>query len=249
MTVLPPKSAKRGEEVPVSRAALLQALAGQLCGLFPRRRVLAAVDGVDGSGKTTFADALALELNRAAVRPVIRLSLDDFHHRQQARYRRGRTSATGFYRDSYDVEQFRRYVLDPLGPGGSGRYRPAGHSLETDTILSPPELPAASNAVILVDGLFLHREELAAGWDFSIFLDVPFTVSAARMAVRDGTPADPEHPAMHRYVGGQRLYFADRDPAALATVVVENSDPDRPRVISAAEAFCSTVRPKMPPET
>lgn len=249
MTAQAPKSAKPGAEVPVSRAALLQALAGQLRDMSPRRRLLAAVDGVDGSGKTTFADALALELGKAAVRPVIRLSLDDFHHRRQVRYRRGRTSASGFYSDSYDLEQFRRCVLDPLGPGGSGRYRPAGHSLATDTVLSPPELPAASNAVILVDGLFLHRDELAARWDFSIFLDVPFTVTAGRMAVRDGTPADPEHPAMHRYVGGQRLYFVDCDPAARATVVVENSDPDRPRIISPAEAGCGTACPKVPPET
>lgn len=249
MTALPPKAAIPGEEVPGSRAALLQALAGQLCDMSPRRRLLAAVDGVDGSGKTTFADALALELGRAAVRPVIRLSLDDFHHRRQVRYRRGRTSALGFYSDSYNLEQFRSYVLDPLGPGGSGRYRPAGHSLETDAVLSPPELPAAFNAVVLVDGLFLHRDELAAYWDFSIFLDVPFTVTAARMAVRDGTPADPEHPDMHRYVGGQRLYCAGCDPAARAAVVVENSRPDRPRIISAAEASYRVRPPAAGPET
>ena len=87
-----------------------------------------------------------------------------------------------------------------------------------------------------MDGLFLHRAELAADWDFSIFLDVPFAVTAARMAVRDGSPSDPRHPDMHRYVGGQLLYFADTDPALQASVVVENSHPEHPRVISAADA-------------
>lgn len=216
---------------------LLQALASNVSGKSPARRIFAAVDGVDGSGKTTFADALAAELAAAGnPRPVIRVSLDDFHHRQSMRYRRGRNSAAGFRHDSYNVDQFRAYVLDPLKPGGGGRYRRAGHSLLTDAVLSPPALPAPANAVLLVDGLFLHRGELAAEWDFSVFLDVPFAVTAARMALRDGTPPDPDDPAMRRYVGGQRLYFADTDPAGRATVVVDNTDPDRPRFIPAAAA-------------
>jgi uridine kinase len=47
------------------------------------RRVLVAVDGVDGAGKTTFADALLALL----ARPVVRASADDFLHRREVRYR------------------------------------------------------------------------------------------------------------------------------------------------------------------
>lgn len=220
-----------------SRTPLLQALAARLAGMHPERRIFAAVDGVDGSGKTTFADAFASVLAAAPhCRPAVRISLDDFHHPRALRYRQGRGSAEGFRRDSYNVEQFRAYVLDPLKPGGTGCYRPAGHDLATDAVLSPPPVAAPPGAVVLVDGLFLHRAELAAHWDFSVFLDVPFSVTAARMAVRDGTPADPADPVMHRYVGGQRLYFADTDPALRASVVVENSDPGHPVIIAASAA-------------
>lgn len=225
---------------PDGRSSLLRALAARLAGMHPERRIFAAVDGVDGSGKTTFADALAAVLTAAPHhRPVLRVSLDDFHFPSAVRYRQGRGSAEGFRFDSYDLEQFRAYVLDPLRPGGSGSYRPAGHDLATDAVLSPPPVPAAAAAVVLVDGLFLHGDELAAEWDFSVFLDVPFAVSAARMAVRDGSPADPDHPAMHRYVGGQRRYFADSMPALRASMVVENSDPARPRIVAGSEASCS----------
>lgn len=203
----------------------------------PAGRVFAAVDGVDGSGKTTFADALAAAVAAGPHhRCVVRISLDDFHHPRAVRHRRGRGSPEGFRRDSYNLEQFRAYVLDPLKPGGSGCYRAAGHNLDTDAVLAPPPVHAAATAVVLVDGLFLHRAELAACWDYSIFLDVPFAVTAARMAVRDGSPPDPDHPDMNRYVGGQQLYFADTDPALLASVVVENSTPEHPRVIAAADA-------------
>jgi len=59
------------------------------------------IDGVDGAGKTTFADELAAALAPFG-RPVIRAGVDGFHHPRAVRYRRGRESPEGFFRDSYD---------------------------------------------------------------------------------------------------------------------------------------------------
>jgi uridine kinase len=98
--------------------------------------------------------------------------------------------------------------------------RTRGHVLEMEEILDPEPIQAAADALVIIDGLFLRREELCHYWDFSMFLDVPFAVTAERMAVRDGTPADDAHNA--RYVGGQRLYFATADPALKASLVLEN---------------------------
>jgi uridine kinase len=75
-----------------------------------------AVDGVDGVGKTTFADRLGVAIERIG-RPVIRSSIDGFHNPRELRYRRGRTSPEGFYLDSYDYAALRAHLLDPLGPG------------------------------------------------------------------------------------------------------------------------------------
>ncbi len=63
----------------------------------PGRPVLVAVDGPDGAGKTTFADALA---EAAPERTVVRGSLDDFHHPQAHRHAEGRTGET--YLDASD---------------------------------------------------------------------------------------------------------------------------------------------------
>jgi hypothetical protein len=79
--------------------------------------------------------------------------------------------------------------------------------------------------------MFLHRDELVGRWDASVFLDVPFTETARRMAVRDGTHPDPEHASMRRYVEGQRIYFAACRPWERATFLVDNSDPVRPRLV------------------
>jgi uridine kinase len=110
--------------------------------------------------------------------------------------------------------------------------RPAAHDLESDRSLTPRWRTAPRNAVLLVDGLFLHRAELAGYWDLSILLDVPFEVTAARMAQRDGTHPDPQHPSMRRYVGAQLIYSLECRPCERASIVIDNTDPMTPRIVS-----------------
>jgi uridine kinase len=195
--------------------------------------VRVAIDGVDGSGKSVLARELAATL-RGAGRPVVEVSADGWHQQRALRHARGRHSPEGFWLDSYDYARLRAEVLEPLGPGGSRRYRQRGHCLETDEVLREPELAAPEGAVVVVDGLFLQRAELRGCFELVVWLDVPFEETARRMAVRDGTPPDPEDPGMARYVGGQRLYFAEVAPWSRADLVVDNTDVHRPRIVEAA---------------
>jgi uridine kinase len=188
------------------------------------------IDGPDGAGKTRFADDLADALELAG-RHVVRVSADDFHHLRAIRHRRRSASPEGFWLDSHDYVRLRAYVLDPLGPFGDRRYRDRSHDLETDERLAPAWKSAPPGAVLVLDGLFLHRDELARCWDLSVFLEVPFTETARRMAVRDGTHPDPDHPSMRRYVGGQRLYYRACTPHERASVVVDNTNPTAPRLL------------------
>jgi uridine kinase len=193
--------------------------------------VRVAVDGVDGAGKTVFADELAAEL-AARGREVVRVSADDWHQVRELRHARGRTSPEGFWLDSYDYPRLRAEVLEPLGPGGSRAYRARGHDLESDEVLRGPVAQAPAGSVVLVDGLFLQRVELEGCFDFAIWLDVPFEETAARMAQRDGTSPDPEDPSMRRYVGAQRTYFDERAPWTRADLVVDNTDLAAPFVVT-----------------
>lgn len=193
--------------------------------------VRVAIDGVDGAGKTVFAAELAAEL-RSRGRDVVQVSADDWHQVRALRYARGRTSSEGFWLDSYDYARLRAEVLEPLGPGGSRDYRPRGHDLATDEVLTGPLSHAPAGAVVLVDGLFLQRAELEGGFELAIWLDVPFEETAARMARRDGSSLDPEDPSMRRYVDAQRTYFAQRSPWTRADLVVDNTDLAAPFVVT-----------------
>ena len=190
-----------------------------------------AVTGVDGAGKTRLADELAGRLNAAGL-AAIRVSLDGFHNPRSVRYARGRHSPEGYYRDSFDLVAFRTEVLAPLGPGGSRRYRSAVFDHRTDARLDSPVEDALDPAVLIVDGVFLLRPELADDWDLSIFLDVPFDLAFERMALRDGVPADSTAGMYRRYREGQRLHFAECRPKARADLLVDYSDFDRPEIVA-----------------
>ncbi|MFK7603455.1 uridine kinase [Deinococcus sp. SM5_A1] len=194
-----------------------------------------AVDGVDGAGKTTFADELAASLSNLG-REVIRASVDVFHSPRAVRYRLGRDSPEGFYRDSYDYAGMRRALLDPLGPDGSMRYQTAIFDVDTDQPVSQTELTARPGSILIVDGLFLHRPELRGVWDDSVFLRVDFAVSVPRGAARGpgfGSP-DSEAESNRRYIGGNRLYFREAQPENWAGMVVDNNDLNAPFIASDA---------------
>lgn len=207
-------------------------VADEVCGIASARPgyVRVAVDGVDGAGKTYFADELADAL-RARDLAVVRVSLDGFHRPREERYRRGRTDPEGFYRDSYDYDRFRTLVLEPFERDGSGTYVHAIHDVDAERPLDAQPLQALPDAILIVDGIFAHRDELVASWDYSVWLEVPFAISIPRGAQRGFGDPDPDAPSNRRYVEGQRLYVAECAPRERASVAIDNSDLDDPRLL------------------
>jgi len=202
---------------------LLRGLRDEVRQHYRAGRVIVAVDGVDGAGKTVFADRLA-EVFAEEGTAVFRASIDGFHRPRAERYARGRTSPEGFYRDSYDYATFRRVLIDPFRTGEGAGFQLAVHDVVRDAAVESEWVTAPRDAVLIVDGIFLHRPELRGLWDWSVWLEVPFPVAYARMAVRDGSDPDPGAPTNARYRQGQELYLREADPRRAASALVDNSD-------------------------
>jgi uridine kinase len=190
-----------------------------------------AIDGPDAAGKTTLADELAVIL-RARGREVIRASVDGFHLPRAQRYRRGQYSAEGCYHDTFDYDGLRQALLDPLGPHGDLRFRPAIFDHRTDTALSLPTATASEDAVLLFDGVFLLRPEVIDQWQLRIFVSVAFEEALDRARTRDraflGSVAEIERRYRERYIPAQELYFAEACPEQRADIVVYNDEPQCP---------------------
>jgi uridine kinase len=214
----------------MNRAALLELLAEKIARVIRPHPVRVAIDGVDGAGKSTLADELVEPLERRGL-PVIRSSIDGFHNPRSMRYRLGRDSPEGYFRDSFNYAALTTVLLDPLGPSGSLRYRRAVFDYRTDSTVDVSFETADLRAVLLFDGVFLHRPELLRHWDISLFLDASFTATIPRAAQRSGGSLDVNAVENRRYVEGQKLYLRECRPTQTATIVIDNEEFQEPRIV------------------
>jgi len=189
-----------------------------------------AINGVDGSGKSYMANALAEALMQRGER-VIQSSVDFFHNPRSVRHAKGRESPEGFYRDSFNTEVLKTRPLEPLGPGGSRIYKVRHFDYRIDHTVDADAETARDGDVLVFDGIFLFTPELAPFWDIKVFLEVPFKETFRRMMMRDGSDPDEQAASNRRYRLGQQLYLDECRPAELADIVIDNSDFDHPRFI------------------
>ncbi|MFL5911583.1 MAG: uridine kinase [Gaiellaceae bacterium] len=191
------------------RHLVMEELGDALAAVDPGRLMRVGIDGVDGAGKTLLAEDVA-QLLTTRGRPAVRVSIDQFERTMEERYVRGELSPEGYYLDAFDFLRFREHVLSVRAPG---------------------------HAVLVCDGVFLHRPELADLWDASIFVEVDLEVAARRGAERNLGVWDDSLDATHeryrvRYMPAQRRYIEAQRPHEQATFVLRNTQLDDPELIT-----------------
>ncbi len=178
--------------------------------------VVVALDGGSASGKSTLATMLAHEFDAALIQS------DDF-------FAAGITDAgweartpSEKARDAIDWRRLRAEALEPLRAGKHARWhafdfdagvRPDGtYAMRTDFVERGP------GAVVVLDGAYSTRPELADLIDVSVLVDVPIDVRQARLAAREETTW---LAAWHaRWDDAEAYYFTHVRPASSFDFVV-----------------------------
>ncbi|PGP43486.1 uridine kinase [Bacillus thuringiensis] len=192
------------------------------------------VSGITASGKTTFANELAEEIKKRGL-PVTRASIDDFHNPRVIRYAKGKESARGYYEDAHDYTAFKERLLMHLGPNGTLQYETISHNLITDMSVHNEPLLATQNMILIVDGTFLLKKDVAYLFDYKIFVDTNFEIARKRGAKREteafGSYEEAEKMFLNRYHAACKMYIDEHNPKELADVLFENSKFDDPVVL------------------
>jgi len=198
----------------------VSALANRIAGLKPKaRRLMVAIVGAPGAGKSTVAEALANRIEGAAVVPM-----DGFHLDNAVLRARGILARKGAP-ESFDADGFvalarRLATEDEVAIPRFERTRDL--SVAGAAVIGP-------ETVLLVEGnyLLLNRApwtDLAPLWDFTIWLDVPLPVLEARLLERWRGFGLDEEAAKARALGNDipnaRLVCAQSRPA---DVIVPNA--------------------------
>jgi uridine kinase len=217
----------------MTRNTVIAELADMVAALRFSHPVRVGIDGVDASGKTTLANELITPLVERG-REVIRVSVDGFHNPRTTRQRQGRTSPRGYYEDSFNYDAIIQCVLQPLGPGGNLQFKQALFDFRTDKAVESAWQVASLHAILLFEGVFLHRVQLRDYWDFSIFVDADFDHTLQRAQERDrqlfGSAESTREMYLQRYIPGQQIYLEEEKPRQRANVVFRNNEIHNPEL-------------------
>ena len=191
----------------------LAVLAGEILHNYGQGRTIVAVDGRHGAGQSAFADDLA-DVLRPQTDKVFRASIDSFF---RPRFDRDRIDDPQAYFDgAYDYSLFRRVLVDPYRVGGSTGFVLQGFDVERDQpVFQAKWQSAGDDAILIVDGVFLQRKELAGLWNHTVWLATPLIEAAGGLdALR---------------VGADELYLKKVSPSERATAIFNNQHPEHPR--------------------
>lgn len=191
-----------------------------------RQKYIVTVDGLDGSGKSTFSRRL-LEALSAGGQTAVAVRVDDF--RRSVDWGSASTECDAYYDNYYDLAAcelcLRAFVTGepcvdlPLYDIAS----------ERRTGTRPLVLEGASIAV--VEGVFPLRMPAAAE-GVLIFLETSEAEARRRIIRRDlakgRTHAEIERRIDQRYFPSQRRYRAELGPRERADVVIDNERPAEP---------------------
>ncbi|MBJ8054177.1 hypothetical protein JDS87_20070 [Bacillus cereus] len=216
------------------RKQYMKEIANHILTLKLTHPIRVGVSGITASGKTTFANELAEEMKKHGV-PVTRASIDDFHNLRAIRYTQGKESARGYYEDAHDYTAFRERLLMPLGPNGDLQYETISHNLITDIPVHNTPVVALPYMVLIVDGTFLLKKDIAHLFDYKIFVDTDFEIARKRGAKREtkafGSYEEAEKMFLNRYHAACKMYIEEHNPKECANVVFQNNNFDDPVVV------------------
>lgn len=223
--------------VTATRTAVLEEVADRVEQV-AARRVLVGIDGRSGAGKSTFGDELASTLRRRG-RATVRSTTDLFHRPRRERMELGPTSPEGYVQHSHQLDVLVAELLRPFRDGAADVL--TGAFDEPSDEPRPVVTAVPEQAILIFDGLFVHRPELRPHWDLTVMLHADERCDAAWLGyLESDLPTHPTERAAEldrrlerarwpRYRQGWRNYLASIGPDP-ATVQIDNDDLANPTI-------------------
>jgi molybdenum cofactor guanylyltransferase len=183
-------------------------------GAVPGAVVVVAIDGPSCGGKSSLAAALALRTGAAVVEG------DDFYRQTLPSLpvpEREAMSDAAVVDAVIDWERLRAEALLPLLAGQSATFQPYDWNVDDGRLAPPKILPPAE--VIIVEGVYAARPELADLVNVAVYLDVDPRVRARRYAERGN---DPDW--VRFWERGEAYYFRAVRPAASFLIRLDDQD-------------------------
>lgn len=189
------------------------------------KNLIVGISGIDGSGKSTLADELVRRLTEQGV-TATSVHLDDFLNPKTIRHK-NTDQIAGYFDDNFDYDSLINSVIGPARAHSRVQSQHPVLDLETDQV-SACDFMFDGPGVLVVEGVFLFRQELRGYFDLKVWLDISFDDALARILTRSRDRRYGDAEAIrsryeNRFFPAQRFHL-DRDaPAEAADIVIAAS--------------------------
>ncbi|THE09392.1 uridine kinase [Bacillus timonensis] len=178
----------------------------------PRKQstLLIGIDGCGGSGKSTFANKLMEKSTNVTV-----VHMDDFYlPSSQIMNTHPEKKPIGA---DFDWKRILSQVLEPISHNKEGYYQ--RYDWETDGLAEWHTVPIGG--IVIIEGVYSIRKELAEKYDFTIWVDCPRELRISRGLLRDGEEAR----AMweNNWMISEDLYIEEHKPFERANLIVNGA--------------------------
>ena len=186
----------------------------------PDKAFLLGIDGLGGAGKSTISEKIREDLTAQSI-PVILLHEDDFIHPKAVRYNDSIPAWQCYYNLQWRFDDLRKAIAQFRKADGN-KFEIKLYDKDNDCYLCQ-QATSISGAVVIVEGIFLQRKELAGLFDCMIYVDVPKPVRLERVLRRDSYIGDSKAIRKKyelRYFPAEHHYLDECDPAAHADFII-----------------------------
>ncbi|MFC1900210.1 hypothetical protein ACFLYN_01310 [Chloroflexota bacterium] len=219
-----------GEESPdfKSKLPIFEKILGQVAARKPEDKAfIVGITGIDCSGKTTFAESFNEFLVSKGFTTQI-IHLDDFHNPTSYRYS-GENQAENYFNKSFNIEKIINELLVPVQQKKAFSTKLTLLNLETDNYEIKKEYSINQDTIVVFEGVFLFREELAPYIDYKIFIEISFDESLIRARIRDEKAILSKYD--EKYLPAQKKYLDEYPPSETADMIIDNINWEYPRFV------------------
>lgn len=185
------------------------------------------INGIDCSGKTTFAKDLEAYL-KARGKHTQLVHIDDFLNPKAIRYA-GNDQADKYYTKSFNFELLIDKLLKPISQKGKISTKLTALNLETDKFDTTRNYDIKTDSIVILEGVFLFRKELAPYIDYKVYLDISFEECKHRAALRDSTAIAAKYD--DKYLPAEQRYIREYAPEKSADLATDNNNAEYPKIL------------------
>ncbi|MFB4166896.1 kinase [Virgibacillus sp. JSM 102003] len=179
------------------------------------QKVVLGIDGLSRSGKTTLVRNIEQHIQEENIFTCV-LHIDDYIVERERRYNTGNEEWYEYYNLQWDVEWLKENLFKKLKESNELQlltYDNSTDSQKFQTVKTP------NTCLIIIEGVFLQREEWRSHFDFMIFLDCVRDERFNRESAETQTNIEKFE---KRYWKAENYYLETVSPIEQADLVIQN---------------------------